>query len=681
MKSSLKNKLLFAFLAVGIVPFMLLLAYAIFLSQNKIIQKTVEEQYVAAKTVEALITKHLASLQREVRFLSTLDVMDDLLVGDIDKRISRLLEKKAKDYDNELRLILVDQSNTVIASSQKDLIEKKFKHFARHQDFFLQQDTLYFLAPVYSSFDKKRVGTIILEYRLTFLNHFLIHQKDVDSYMRDAKGEYIIGNSLGFPLRIKGEQGSYIDDNYIIVYKRFEKYLYGWYLIYYVDEKKALGLLYDLVRFMLYISFIIIPLIVYISVKVSRSILKPVEQLTDFADELTQTQDYNKRLHIECDEDEILVLSYSFNQMLQTTKRALDELEEENRLRLERFITLIEIFNTIIQSTTEEECIEVSLREIQKVTDRRKLYFNREKRHSEEEKSVEIYVHDFEHGKKIYYGSIILGVVNFKDSTEEKFYRSIASMIALQLDKIRLLDKITAASRAKSAFISSMSHELRTPLNSIIGFSQYMLSYEELTDEQLDTVAGIESSAHYLLSMINDILDIAKIEAGKMEPKITSACLSKLLQSVYEMLEPLAEDKGISLMMEIPKALEEKHFETDPKIFQQIIINLLSNAIKFTDEGSITISVFEEKRTLYIKIQDSGIGISKEKIDTLFEEFTQLNNTLEASEKGTGLGLAISRKLARILEGDVQLYSDGLGCGVESVLILPFKPSYSLSKV
>ena len=680
-RQSLRNKLLLAFLGVGIIPFVLLLSYAIFLSQNKIIEKTVEEQYSAAGRVQELIRRHLATLQREVHFLSTLDVMDDIIVDDIDKRIARLLEKKAQDYDSELSFIVINNHNKVISSSHKSMINQAFNLINTNKPFILSGKKILFFAPVYSSFNAKKIGTIVLEYPLKYLNRYLIHKSDVHSYMFYQNSKDIIGERLTIALQNLKNQGSYINEDYIIVYKNFDYYLQGWYLVYFVDKTKALGLLYDFIRFMLYLALVMIPLIIYISFKVSLSILKPIEQLTHFADEITKTQDYSKEIYIESEEDEITILRSSFNKMLQTTKHALTRLEEENRLRLQRFTRLIEIFNTIIQTNSEKECIETSLREISKLSTSKSLYFEAVEACPLYTEYVELYVNDFEKNQKLYYGYIAVGIENFTDQIEANFYHSIAAMIALQLDKIRLIDKTTAASRAKSAFISNMSHELRTPLNSIIGFSQYMLSYEQLTDNQQDTIANIESSAHYLLGMINDILDIAKIEAGKMEPRILPVSLSELLQSVYEMLEPLALDKGISLKLDISRSLQNKDFETDPKIFQQIIINLLSNAIKFTDEGYVSISVYEENNYLYVKIQDSGIGISKEQIKSLFQEFTQLNNTLEASKNGTGLGLAISKKLAHILNGDVKLYSDGVGCGVESILILPFKSTYSLLEI
>ncbi|RUM66793.1 MAG: hypothetical protein DSZ03_00580, partial [Sulfurimonas sp.] len=200
--------------------------------------------------------------------------------------------------------------------------------------------------------------------------------------------------------------------------------------------------------------------------------------------------------------------------MIRTTHEALQHLEHENNMRLQRLIQLIDIFNTIIQTKSESDCIAVSVAYLKELTAKEDITFSKEPQ--PRSGSMALYGNDFEHNEPLYYGYISLDLDTFDDTNEQEFYRSIATMIMLQLDRIRLIERTLSASHAKSAFISSMSHELRTPLNAIIGFAQYLLAYESLTDDQQDSIAHMESSAQYLLGMINDILDIAKIEAGKM---------------------------------------------------------------------------------------------------------------------------------------------------------------------
>ena len=368
--------------------------------------------------------------------------------------------------------------------------------------------------------------------------------------------------------------------------------------------------------------------------------------------------------------DEISILTDSFNKMLQTTSTALEKLEEENRLRLKRFIQLIEIFNTIIQTANEQECIDTSIEQIKILTQNEDLYFQKEYYNLTDNIYLRLYVTNFENNEKTYFGSIGLGFQSFEDEIEEKFYNSIAAMITLQLDKIRLIGRTMSASKAKSAFISNMSHELRTPLNAIIGFAQYMITYEELSDDQQDTISNIESSAQYLLSMINEILDIAKIEAGKMEAHLESISILTLVQQSYTMLKPLAENKNIKFRLHTD-TFDDKEYKTDPKMFQQIVINLLSNSIKFTKEGSIDIELFQDDMNLHVRITDSGIGITQNDLENLFNDFTQVENVLQKQYKGTGLGLSLSKKMAQILGGDVTLTSEGIDHGAQAHFFIP----------
>jgi signal transduction histidine kinase len=311
--------------------------------------------------------------------------------------------------------------------------------------------------------------------------------------------------------------------------------------------------------------------------------------------------------------------------------------------------------------------MKISIGEIKKLTSKSDLKFIQDSNHPIQGEFTKLYVSDFENDTKVYFGSIALGIEKFEDRYEKKFYNSIASMITLQLDKIRLIKRTMSTSNAKSAFISNMSHELRTPLNAIIGFSQYMITYEELNDEQIDTVGNIESSAQYLLEMINEILDIAKIEAGKMEAFIEPVDIFSLLQNTYNMLQPLASDKNLAFEFTYD-AIQET--QTDPKMFQQIVLNLLSNAIKFTQDGVISMNLSCDEEFIYISVKDSGIGIEKSDIKNLFKDFNQIENVMQKSHKGTGLGLSLSKKMAKILGGDITMKSDGLGKGSNVVFFI-----------
>jgi signal transduction histidine kinase len=215
--------------------------------------------------------------------------------------------------------------------------------------------------------------------------------------------------------------------------------------------------------------------------------------------------------------------------------------------------------------------------------------------------------------------------------------------------------------RLKSEFLSTMSHELRTPLNSIIGFSETLLAADNLTEKQHRYVSHIMTSGQRLLALINDILDLAKLEAGKMRLHPETLSLAALCEHAVAMFRPQAEKKNIDLRIQIdPHA---PPIRQDAGKIHQILANLLSNAIKFTPEGGrVTLKAETDGRDLVLTVSDTGVGIAPEEQELIFDKFRQAAHPMTREQGGTGLGLSIVRELARLLQGDVTLRSE-LGRG------------------
>ena len=671
-QKSLRNKLVVTFIFIGFLPFTTLLVYTIFLSETKIVNKIIYEQFDKTDSIDQLINDKINSLEKEVKFLASLDVMDDILADDIDKKISRLLTQKSEDLNSKNNFMVVNSDSIVISASiAKDILQKNNikKIIQNDKNTYLEDKTLYIYSNVYASFDKtKKIGVLILKYDLNNFDVYLTNKADQHSYLVNPTTNHQIGAPPYFNLDYAKDKDSVIESEHLIVYKKMDNILNETYIVYGVDKSVALAFLYDFIRFMIYVSIPIFVVIIYVSIKYAKGIVRPIEELTYATDEITKTQNYSAKLSVDS-KDEIATLTNSFNTMLQTTSTALNNLEEENKLRLKRFIQLIEVFNTIIQTKDEEECVNTSIEQIKLLTGERNQAFQKNKFFNTNKAQIPLFTTNFETNEKTYLRTIELGFDKFYDENEQKFYHSIGAMITLQLDKIKLIERTMSASRAKSAFISNMSHELRTPLNAIIGFTQFMITYEDLTDDQQDTMSNIESSAHYLLNMINEILDIAKIEAGKMEARIEEVNVLNLVNNAYNMLKPLASDKNLEFTLSAD-CFEDKEYQTDPKMFQQILINLLSNSIKFTETGSVSIELSNEENNVLVKIKDTGIGISKEDVKLLFNDFTQVENIMQKKHKGTGLGLSLSKKMATILNGDVKLESEGLGFGSVSTFTI-----------
>jgi two-component system, NarL family, sensor histidine kinase BarA len=216
--------------------------------------------------------------------------------------------------------------------------------------------------------------------------------------------------------------------------------------------------------------------------------------------------------------------------------------------------------------------------------------------------------------------------------------------------------------RLKSDFLATMSHELRTPLNSIIGFSEVLAATEQLQERHRRYASNIQSSGRMLLSMINDVLDLAKIESGKMEVRSDDFSIRDVCEGLTNLCRPVAERKNITLECRLDDAIPL--LRQDPGKLRQILYNLLSNAIKFTPEGGrVTLRARPEGRFVVIEVQDTGIGIAEEDRETIFEKFRQAKlpgqgeTVLTREHAGTGLGLSIVRELTKLLGGEVQLES------------------------
>lgn len=230
--------------------------------------------------------------------------------------------------------------------------------------------------------------------------------------------------------------------------------------------------------------------------------------------------------------------------------------------------------------------------------------------------------------------------------------------------------QIQEASEAKSMFLATMSHELRTPLNAIIGYTEMLAedaAEESATERSLDLGRILQSSQH-LLSLINDVLDLAKVEAGKFDLEISNATFGSVIRDVAEDLRKLVEANGNTLRIEIEKPRSK--ICTDVRRLKQCLLNLMSNAAKFTKDGVVTIHAAAKEEELIISISDTGIGMTEDQISRVFSAFTQADAGTARKYGGTGLGLTITREIVQLLGGEVSVESK-LGGGSSFTLRMP----------
>ncbi len=236
---------------------------------------------------------------------------------------------------------------------------------------------------------------------------------------------------------------------------------------------------------------------------------------------------------------------------------------------------------------------------------------------------------------------------------------------------VRAREAAEDASRAKSAFLANMSHELRTPMNGVLGMTALALE-TPLTDEQRSYVDAAHTSGLALLTILNDILDLSKIEAGKLTVEMVSFSLRTVIEQAMQLFAPRAQQKGIALAVAVDEPVPPRHLG-DPVRVRQLLVNLIGNAVKFTERGGVRVEVaLDEAGRVEIRVIDTGVGIPEDRRRAIFEAFTQADGSTARRYGGTGLGLTISRELVRLMGGTLEVTSAvGAGSTFRAVLPLP----------
>ncbi|MGF1656862.1 MAG: sensor histidine kinase [Verrucomicrobiales bacterium] len=269
----------------------------------------------------------------------------------------------------------------------------------------------------------------------------------------------------------------------------------------------------------------------------------------------------------------------------------------------------------------------------------------------------------------------------------ERLNRSLEFQVAEQTAELKdALNHAQSADRMKSSFLATMSHELRTPLNSIIGFTGILVKglAGDLNAEQRKQLEMVQASARHLLNLINDVLDLSKIEAGQLQIHVEPFAIAESITTVADLMRPAIDGKGLNFEVQMENDIG--NMVSDPRRFQQIVLNLLSNAVKFTDAGDVILSIERVEayqrqpdqpgvEAVRIRITDTGIGIQEKDLKYLFLPFSQIDSGLTRQHEGTGLGLAICRRLTDLLHGEVFAKSiPGEGSTFTAILPLVIAP-------
>lgn len=600
---------------------------------------------------------HISDLQKETKFLSHLEVMNDMVTRDLDGRISTLLEQKANDLGESISLFIVGPDFTISAASKPIQINQIFTEayaiesaIKKGKSYLFFGQNLYLFTPVYASFDiQNYLGYLVMSYPLKNFTLQLQTDHNVYRWLTPPSAKTIVYKNT-FPIV---DADSYLQDD-----MNLGGVLEGWVLHYAMPKNEALALLYHFQLVFLSVFGLGLALIAILIWIVVSQITRPLRELSDTAMTIALTGDFTQSV-AETGYDEIGTMAHSFNALVFTTHATIKHLEIERHKHLEKLISLIVFFNAITRADTKEETIEIAMSEIRRFSNAQEVYFTLDQTVTEEIKLALNAV-----------GSEMLGVVciknpELKKEANERFYEALERMLGLQMERIELLEKKQAAFQAKSAFLSAMSHELRTPLGSVLSLTQYLMTQSETPEHMCETLGKIENSAYHLLGVINNILDLAKAEAGKVELHIESFDLVALIEDALELVIPLADDKGLQIRTKFESI--NIVLRSDIHLLRQIIINLLSNAIRYTEYGFIDVRLYYSNELFVLEIKDTGRGIVADALDNLFDEFYQVRSSRQNVSEGSGLGLAISKRFALLLKGDLSIMSEGEGKGTTAI--------------
>lgn len=674
LKHSFRLKLLLSLLSVALVPYIVTMVILFVNTQDDLKQSITKDLEFQRSIIVNELESHLKNVQKDFLFISTLQIMDDIQTNDLDKRITTLLEAKKRDLELDGEFVCANTNGVIIAASNSTYIGKNLPIIYKNQTTNLHQSALTrtrvisVTKSIYASYDPtSEIGLIVMLYGEKNFDHFLYNLPSRTTYIFDPQTKLSLGHTTLLPqIEENSTVGNCETKNELLSYCTLKSpIINGWKFILSEQKSSAMKIIDDFYLFMylsLGIGFI---LIVTASTIISNKVTRPIQELSKIALSVTTNRDFSQRVVIESD-DELKLLANSFNDMIEKTGLFLSQIEDESLDRLRLFVKLVEMFNSISQAKSEDDAINVAVNELKQFLDCSDVFFTKNIENSEFP-AFAVEVHNYKTDSSSILGYITISQDHCSSELDYQFFGAIAKMVAVQIEKIVLFSNTQAASQAKSSFISNMSHELRTPLNGIIGFAQFLSTLDNFPSDYRSIPKKIETAGGHLLTLINDILDMAKIEAGKVDVSYSEVSLKELIDKAHAIVSYQLDEKGLTFV----NTTADITLHTDVKLLSQIVLNILSNSIKFTEVGGIVVDTYRNENMIFIEVSDTGIGFSAEDGQKLFQEFEQIENPLQKKHKGTGLGLSLSRSLSRLLGGDLQLISKGQNQGTLAIIQIP----------
>ena len=419
-----------------------------------------------------------------------------------------------------------------------------------------------------------------------------------------------------------------------------------------------------LVQRAILISLIFSLIIIYLSiVKIAR----PIKKITKSAN-LIAKGDYTKRLEVKT-HDEIASLADSFNQMCESIQQSQKVLNDSKRLT-EAIVATMPVGLLVIDSKGKIMSANNSFYNIFNLVQNPLLYQNIEPMLEElkitEECRNHILAHDHMSDVECSYSNPIRGLRTLNltlcaiQSTDGKsllIIDDITDRIQNKQELIKAKEKAEESDRLKSAFLANMSHEIRTPMNGILGFTELLLEPDLNNERKEEYITIVQQCGQRMLSTVNDIIEISKIEAGLIQLNLTETSVNGRIEELFRFFQPEADKKGLKLSLEMLLLHADENITTDQNKLDSILTNLLKNAIKYTDSGTINIGCRQKDQFIEFYVKDTGIGIPVDRKKAIFERFMQADITDTRALNGSGLGLAISKSYIEMLGGKIWVKS------------------------
>ncbi|WP_457596310.1 ATP-binding protein [Hydrogenimonas sp.] len=589
----------------------------------------------AARSAQAVQT-YLTHLQGELDFLSRLDVMDDLLADDIDGRIASLLEVRAKGLGEGIGFGLYRADGTRLFAIPTHSPAPDHIEAIATKPLTLTPSHLFLVKPLQATFDSNiAIGWLVMTLPRRALLQALQTPPDHSAWLTSPEGETI---------------GPAIDDPkaYLSTTRTLREPLQGWRLQDALPKKVAFATLHGIQKALVATFFVLVLAILVLAFAIDRITVYPLQRLNATMKRIVQRRRFDADMP-PFHQDEIGELAQQFSTLMAYTRNAFDTLETQKRAHQSTLEALMHLMEAIAQESQISNSLEKARQSLQSVT-----HANRASLLTEAADCPGLWLPIATSHSD--YGGICLENPTSRFVQTERFYAACSRLISLHIERLELL-------QTKSAFFAGFSHELRTPLGSILSIAQYLLTARRCDEKGQEGLARIEQAAHSLQRLIDDILLLAKADAKRLEPNLQSCDLVAIVTESLELLEPIAEAKGLTITSRLPHRYPTV---TDPKLFHILLGNLLSNAIKYSDKGTITLTLQDGVLT----IEDEGRGIAKEALGRVFDPFYREYRN-QGNESGSGIGLAIAKTVAEALEIGLRIESEGEGRGTKATLLMP----------